>query len=188
MNIAIFGGSFNPVHRGHLDMARVAHESLGYDTVVFVPAARSPFKHEVPGATTLDRYLMLCLAVKDMSFAAVSTFELTRPEPSYTIDTVMHFAASMGRGDGLGLLIGTDQAARLHEWKDWELILGRVHLVVFDRSSDGDRPIIRYPCTYIMNEVHETSSTEIREDICGHLADVPREVGEYILSKGLYKK
>ena len=188
MNIAIFGGSFNPVHRGHLDMARAAHESLGYDKVVFVPAARSPFKNGVPGASALDRYLMLCLAVKDMPFAAVSTIELTRPEPSYTIDTVMHFAASMEKGDKLGLLIGTDQAERLQEWKDWELILGRVHLVVFDRHASGDRRIIRYPCTYMMNGVHETSSTAIREDVCGRLIDVPREVGEYILSKGLYKK
>ena len=187
--LAIFGGSFNPVHKGHLDMAKAVHDDLGYDTVLFVPAARSPFKEDAVGVTAFDRYFMLCLAVKDMPYAQVSALELARPSPSYTIDTVRLVKESIGPDDRLGLVIGTDQVNRLQEWKDWESILELTRLIVFQRPGCLRSPAAEnYHCTYLIHNVYDTSSTAIREDVFNRLQDVSPEVGSYIIKEGLYRK
>ncbi len=134
--ILIFGGTFDPVHNGHLQTARAAQAKLGADRVVFIPANTSPHKlaTNTSSATPQQRLAMLRLAIGDNPFMEVSEVELQRPPPSYTLDTL----AMMRRNhpnDVLTLLIGADQLAALHTWRGIITILENTPVAVLPRPG-----------------------------------------------------
>ena len=113
MKIGVFGGTFDPVHVGHLAIAQAALDSAKLDRVVFVPARRSPLKTSEPIASEDDRYAMLIAATKPEPRFAVSRAELDREGPSYTVDTLEEL-----RKDGdLFLILGSDAVSDLARWK-----------------------------------------------------------------------
>lgn len=177
---AIFGGSFDPVHRGHLAMARLARERLHLDGLTFVPCSVSPFKKGTV-ATGEQRLRMLELALADsgMDWATVSDFELNRPAPSYSWETARHFSSSYPGVEWCWIL-GTDQWDQIEQWARPESLRELLHFIVFSREGDAviDRPGWRY--TAIPFE-HPASSTAIRADFSGHgewLTESVREFGE----------
>lgn len=120
----VFGGSFDPPHRWHVKVASAVRRKLCREGwVLFVPAARSPFKNRSPAASPEDRVRMLELATRRMGRARVWTDEIDRDRrgggPSYMIDTIDRLRAVTGPGSLFMLLIGADQFVRLHQWKDW---------------------------------------------------------------------
>ncbi len=130
MNVGVFGGSFDPVHSGHLAIALAALEQVPLERVVFVPARRSPLKEGVPAASEADRLTMLQLATGDEPRFAVSRIELDRPAPSYTVDTLEALA-----GEGrLFLILGADAAGDLPRWRDEQRVRELSTLVVARRS------------------------------------------------------
>ena len=140
MNIGVFGGTFDPVHNGHLAIALAALESIPLDRVVFVPARRSPLKDDVPAATEEDRLAMLELATRDEARFSVSRIELDRPAPSYTVETLEALA-----GEGrLFLILGADAARDLPRWRDPQRVRTLATLVVARRpgSEHDDRAAI----------------------------------------------
>ncbi len=140
MNIGVFGGTFDPVHNGHLAIALAALESIPLDRVVFVPARRSPLKDDVPGASEGDRLAMLELATRDEARFSVSRIELDRPAPSYTVETLEALA-----GEGrLFLILGADAARDLPRWRDPQRVRTLATLVVARRpgSEHDDRAAI----------------------------------------------
>ena len=134
--IGVFGGSFNPIHFGHLLVADEIAETLGLDRLLFVPAARPPHKLGADLAPTQHRFAMTALAVSERPGFEVSDLEIRRDGPSYTVDTL---AALEGQGD-LHLLIGSETFLDLLSWKDPRRVARLARLVVVPRNSTGFDP------------------------------------------------
>jgi nicotinate-nucleotide adenylyltransferase len=165
--VAIFGGSFDPVHRGHLAMATLARAVAGLEEVLFMPAAVSPFKQGTV-ATAAQRFEMLGIALADaaMDWAGVSDFELKRPAPSYSWETLRHFRVLEPETEWYWIL-GTDQWEQIDRWAEPERLREGLHFLVFTREGQivRDRPGWRR--TAIPFE-HPASSTAIRADFAAH--------------------
>ena len=112
LRLGLYGGSFDPIHHGHLILARQALEDLSLDRVIFIPAAESPFKPNHSGASAADRLAMVALAVQDEPAFFVDPVELEREAPSYTIDTARTYHAQHP-DDILFFLVGEDHVAAL---------------------------------------------------------------------------
>ena len=186
-SIGLLGGSFDPVHHGHLIAGRIAAEALGLDELRFVPAREQPFKQGRHGAPAADRAAMLDLAVAVAPGFAVERVELDRPGPSYTVDTLR---ALRGRDPGaaLTLLLGADAAAELDAWHRAEELPGLARIVVFGRPG---APMPATPLITGTVEVPaiEISATEIRARVrAGQPIRywVPDAVAEYIARHRLY--
>jgi nicotinate-nucleotide adenylyltransferase len=137
MRIGVYGGSFNPIHLGHLLAAECSREQAGLDRVLFVPAAVPPHKRDHSLATAEDRLAMLALALGGHEAFAVSTLELDRGGVSYTIDTLADLAARHP-GDTLVLLLGPDAVAGLPTWRDPGAILDGWEVRAVERDGLDD--------------------------------------------------
>jgi nicotinate-nucleotide adenylyltransferase len=189
MRLAILGGTFNPVHLGHLFLAEEVQARLAYQAVLFVPA-------NVPVHKTMDfevgarhRLRMLRLAVSAYRRFLVDDCELRRGGESYSIDTVREVQRRY-RPDGKpGLIIGDDLAAGFDTWKEAAELARLTDLIVARRDSAGKRPL-RFPCTYLENTLLPVSSSEIRARLAAGLpvrSLLPERVLRYIRRHGLYR-
>lgn len=138
MRVGLFGGSFNPIHFGHLRAAEEVREALGLDLVYFVPAASPPHKPEGDLAPAEHRLQMVRLATKGNRFFMVSEVEVRRMGRSYTIDTVRYFLATLRQPSTLFLLMGGDQFAELSTWKDCDELVTAGNLAVHTRLREGE--------------------------------------------------
>jgi nicotinate-nucleotide adenylyltransferase len=184
MRIGIYGGTFNPVHHGHLILARQALEEFNLDRVVFVPAAESPFKIQNHSAPAGDRLAMLRLAIASEDRFSVDPLEIDRGGISYSIDTVKMFR-NRDPGAELFFLVGEDNTDRLTEWHRFEELKKLVCFVVLSRSEDFQSP--EYP---VVQRRIEISSTEIRNRVANQESItylVPESVKHYIEQHQLYQ-
>lgn len=185
MRIGVLGGSFDPVHHGHLIAARTLRELLALDLVLLIPAGQQPFKGEGHGAGGVDRAVMAELAIRGDSGLEVDRVEVERAGPSWTVDTL---AALKERRPGaeLTLLIGADAAVEFPAWRAGERIRELADVRVFTRAG-SERPQVGLPIVEI--PAVEISSTGIRARVRAGLSIrylVPDPVAEYIAVKGLY--
>ena len=134
VRIALFGGSFDPPHTGHLSIAEAAVDQCGLDRIYFVPCRVSPLKGKLPGASGGERVAMLRLALAGVSRAEVSEWELARPGPSYSWETVEHFAAQFPDAR-LYWLMGADQWAVIDRWARPDILRNRLTFIVFARDG-----------------------------------------------------
>ena len=134
MRIGVFGGSFDPVHLGHLIVAQEAATRLGLDQVRLVPAGQQPFKRETRPASAADRMAMLRLAVADDARLVADDREIRRPGPSYTVDTLRELRADCPDAE-LCLLVGADAAGDLPTWHDAATIPSLARVVVLTRPG-----------------------------------------------------
>lgn len=135
--LGVFGGSFDPVHLGHLHAARVARAARDLDRVSFVPARRSPFKQDRRTAPGAARAELLELALADEPDFVVDRRELSRPGPSYTVDTLREVAADFA-GARLYLILGGDNLAGLPDWRDVDEVLDLAAPLVVRRGGPSD--------------------------------------------------
>ena len=184
MRVGVFGGTFDPVHVGHLAIANAALESVPLDRVLFIPARRAPLKERGPVADESDRLRMLELAVDGEPRFFVSRIELDRSGPSYTVETLEQLAGS----DDLFLILGSDAMANLPRWKDPGRIAELATLSVAERPGApdrvGDAPIVRFDAPRL-----DISSRELRARAARGLSLrylVPEPVWKYIEARGLY--
>ena len=185
MNIALYGGTFDPVHHGHLILAREAKEKLALDRVVFVPAAQSPFKPGIVSAPPEVRVAMLRAAIEGEDDFDVDPSEVERGGTSYTIDTVVAARARWPEA-ALFWFIGRDHIPELEKWRRYQELRELVQFVVFARGGqdDGGRG---FPT--ISREVN-ISATDIRGRVArGHSIRylVPESVRALIEQHGLYR-
>jgi len=135
MKIGIFGGTFDPIHWGHLRSAEEVSETFGLDRVYFVPASIPPHKRAQTHTPARDRLQMVRLAVAGNPRFRVSTVEIERPGVSYSVDTVREFKRRSQQGDSLYFIIGLDAFREISTWKDYEEILALCHFIVTSRPG-----------------------------------------------------
>jgi len=192
----LFGGSFDPVHVGHIVIARDVREHLQAEKVIFIPAAQAPLK-EGHGAPALDRLRMLQLAVEKEEGFAVEDLEIRRGGVSYTVDTLRDLLPELGSKPYF--LLGADSVLRLHLWREPERILDLVRVVVVDRGGKMEE-VKRYLQERFPEKGKDTlflpvrridiSATEIRRRVRegkSIYCMVPEKVEEYIRERGLYR-
>jgi nicotinate-nucleotide adenylyltransferase len=201
MRIGLFGGSFDPVHLGHLLIAETAREALGLDEVRWLPAAQSPLKPSGPVASAADRLTMLRLACGGTPSFVIDDRELERGGVSYTVETLAEFAEAAPAAERF-LLMGADSLASIRQWHqperllqlctpavlqrgghagiDWSVLEG---LVADSRRAAMEQAVVPMPLI-------EISSTDLRERVAGGRSirfRTPRPVEAYIASTGLYR-
>jgi len=133
--IALYGGTFDPVHAGHLEIARRVAEVFDIETVLFIPAQMAP--HKIGRAVTepIHRYAMLALATQDDPRLRISTFELEAPDRRYTVDTVEHFKREWGDSTELFFIMGADSWSEITTWREWERLLTMTNHIVVTRPG-----------------------------------------------------
>lgn len=188
MKLAILGGSFDPVHIGHLSIADEVLSRFGYDRVILVPTAVSPFKRDADAAPADERLYMLCASVADDPRLVVDDCEVRRGGVSYTIDTIEDIERRYRPEGKLGLILGEDLIAAFSSWRRADELASRVDLLLAARDRDDDVPF-GYPHARIGNAPVRVSSSAIRRAVSGggpwrYL--VPAGVRERIAARGLY--
>jgi nicotinate-nucleotide adenylyltransferase len=187
--VGLFGGSFDPVHHGHLIVARAVREAAGLREVRFVPAREQPFKGGRHGAAAEHRAAMLDLAVAGEPGFRVEPLELERPGPSYTVDTLRALHAREP-GVRFALLVGADAARELPQWKEAAALPGLATLVVFARP--GAAVPAGLPDRTIVVEAPQVdiSATAVRARVrAGRSVRylVPDAVAAYVATHRLYR-
>ncbi len=194
----LFGGSFDPVHTGHIILARDAMEAVKARKVVFMPAYHAPLK-EGHGASPEDRLKMLKLALEGEEGFEVSDYEIRKGGISYTVSTLRHLNRELGGKPYM--LLGADSVLRLHLWREPEEVLRLSILLVADREGKGKEvrdylkekfPHLEEGRDYILLKTRriDISATEIRRRIKegrSIYCMVPDRVREFIERKGLYR-
>ncbi|MCS6771119.1 MAG: nicotinate-nucleotide adenylyltransferase [Kiritimatiellae bacterium] len=199
--IGLFGGSFNPVHLGHLIAAQDAMDQMGLDRVIFLPAAHPPHKHAEILAPAADRLAMLRLAIGSDERFEVSSEEIDRGGVSFTVETLRRFRERLPDTD-LYFIIGADTLFELHTWREIGAVLqlaeivtvGRPGLTVGELNSQSLRLPEPWPARLAANIVAghhiEISSTDIRNRVSRRRSIrflVPDAVERYIREHGLYR-
>ncbi len=212
--VGLFGGTFNPVHLGHLSGARETAQSLGLQRVIFMPAARPPHKESVDLAGFEHRRRMLELAIRGNPIFEVSCLEANRPGPSYTATTLKELSRELGPDISLTFIIGAEAFSEIGTWREPAALFEMAEFAVmlrpkwsperleevarleisrdYSRSEDGPslvHPVFR-PIHFVEITPVEVSGTLIREKVrrgesIKYL--VAKEVEGYILSNGLYR-
>ncbi len=188
MKAVILGGSFNPVHVGHLILAEEALDALDADVAYLIPAAHAPHKDKPAGASDGDRLEMLRRSVAGDERMRVLSCELDRGGTSYTVDTL-----SWLRREGLAderpyLLLGDDLVAGFGSWREPDTVASMARIVLAHRNS-AEHPPFRWPHERIENSLIPVSSTRVRELAASGRPFrylVPPAAFEYIRSHGLY--
>jgi nicotinate-nucleotide adenylyltransferase len=200
--IALFGGTFDPIHLGHTTVAADAAGHIGAEKIIFVPAKRSPLKGFFPKANDIDRLNMIALAIADNKDFQVSDCELQRPEPSYTLETVRQFQAECGSETSLYWLIGADSIDELQLWYGTTELIDECNLSTmfragceppsFSKFEDiwGSDRVEKLQRNVIRTSLIDISSTEIRDRIAAgdNVNDMLHpDVADYIRKHGLYQ-
>jgi nicotinate-nucleotide adenylyltransferase len=183
--IAIYGGTFDPVHHAHLILAREAIETLSLEKVILVPAAISPLKKSAPVASGEVRLAMLRAAINGEPEFEVDECELRRPPPSYTIDTIREIR-QRERDAEIHCLIGEDHVERLPQWSRLPELDKMVRFVVLDRT--GKQPTHSYQ---VIRRRIDISATEIRRRVAQNESIrylVPESVEKIIHREKLYRE
>jgi nicotinate-nucleotide adenylyltransferase len=162
VRLAVLGGSFNPVHLGHLYLADAVISGFGFDRVLLVPAFRSPFKLGAAAASPQDRLAMLAASIPGDPRLLIDDCEIRREGVSYTVDTLADVYRRYLPEGKLALILGDDLARDFPRWKNSDQILSMADIIIARRilSDAADYP---YPCRQMRNEVIEISSAQVRE-------------------------
>ncbi|HEX9251325.1 MAG TPA: nicotinate-nucleotide adenylyltransferase [Ignavibacteriaceae bacterium] len=188
--VGIFGGTFDPIHNGHLITAQSVKEIRNLEKIIFIPAYISPHKQHAKASSAQHRLNMLKLAVDDIPFFECSDFEINQHTISYTIDTLREFKKSY---DEIDLIIGYDNIFQFHTWKEPDEIFRMANVVVLKRKSSHPLDFVdKYveAAHFVETRGIEISATDIRNRVHADLPIyylVPEKVLEYISKNKLYK-
>lgn len=187
MKVAIFGGTFDPVHSGHLTIAREAARQFALDRVLFVPASRPPHKSGATAAGYEDRYRMVEIACQDQPGFEPSRLEAGAAR-SYSIHTIERVRATLTLEDDLSFLIGADAFADLRTWRQWQDVVRQVTFIVVARPASRYEVPPGASIARLDSLALPVSSSAIRAQLATNLtpAEIPPPVLAYIRQKGLY--
>jgi len=200
--ITLFGGTFDPIHLGHTTVAANAAKHIGAEKIVFIPAKRSPLKNFFPKASDDDRLTMIALAIAENKNFQLSDYELNKPEPSYTLETVRQFQAEYGLATHIYWLTGADSIDELPHWYGIvELIDACILSVMYRAGCEppdfaefkaiwGSERVEKLQKNVIKTPLIDISSTEIRNRLAvgEDVSDILHpSVADYIRKHGLYQ-
>ena len=198
MRLGLMGGTFDPIHVGHLILAEQAREQFGLEKVLFVTSAQPPHKLAEPVSDAAHRLEMTRLAVADSDLFECSTIEIERGGPSYTIDTVKQVLELYGPDTEVYVLVGADEGRDLMKWREPYEMQRLAKIVVANRPGLPVSDVIGIlpedfagAITPLEMPGVDISSTDLRERVRSGRSVrylVPRAVEEYIWSKGLYRE
>jgi len=198
VNIGILGGTFDPVHLGHLSIAKAAMDHAALERVLFIPAGQPRLKQAEPAASVSHRIAMVRLAIQDNPRFQVCDMEARRPGPTYSVDTLEELSVKLGPGADLFFILGMDVLGQLDRWKDPERVLTLCRLLVLDRPGEqtfdwagfyNRVPKAEGRVQMVTAPRLSVSATELRklasagQPLTGL---VPDAVAEYIQQHGLY--
>lgn len=197
LKIGILGGTFDPIHEGHLLIAESARVCLHLDKVIFIPAGRPWLKSDRRVTSPRHRLAMVELATRDNPHFEVSDIEIERPGPTYTVDTLSELRRSMAEGTELYLILGMDSIRELVRWHRPDLIFEMCIVVAVSRPGVADVSIPDIEREFLSSTgrlkiidgpMVDTSATEIRLHAGGNapLCGLPDSVREYIHEHALY--
>ena len=198
MNIGVLGGTFDPIHIGHLAVAEEVRARLNLAEVVLVPTGRPWLKTKSPVSAVEHRMEMVRLAIADKSGLKLSAVEVERPGPSYTVDTIAELQGQLGVGDELFFIVGWDNLAQLPKWKEPSRLIKMCHLVVVPRPGyalpslealEALIPGLSRKVVLLDKPEVDIDATEIRNRVAHGLSIsqlVPEVVDEYIRQHRLY--
>lgn len=211
----MYGGTFDPVHTGHLEVARRVLPLFEIEKVLFIPAQMAPHKIGRPVTEPIHRYAMLALATQEDPRLSISTFELDAPDRRYTVDTIARFQQVLGDSTELFFIMGADSWSEITTWREWERLLSMTNHIVVTRpgydpaaahvGAIGERIVdLRSEQSASRNEggkkiyftdvvMKDVSATNIRRLASeGRFAEltglVPGPVLEYIKKYGIYRE
>ena len=192
MKIGLMGGSFDPVHLGHLIAAQDAREQMRLDRLLMIPAAQAPLKPNDVQSSAADRLAMLQAAVEGDPRLEISDYELNRGGISYTIDSARHFRACFP-ADDLYWIMGGDQLPQLHKWKEIGELVRLVEFIFLERPGHPAKPHEEVPGLRLHRcdgHLIEISSSELRGRVQTGLSlnyFCPQKVIAYLGAKQLYR-
>ena len=194
MSVAIFGGTFDPIHRGHVEIARAAANRFGLEQVLFIPSGRPPHKRDHPEAGYEHRFRMAALACQ-----ADPRFRPSRLEapdrgssPRYSVDTVRRVGDQLVSGEKLFFITGSDAFAEVTLWYEWRRVAAAVEFIVVSRPGADFRAAeapSEISAHWLGGVELPISSTGVRESLRSgaNTAELlPPEIAEYIVRQGLY--
>ena len=194
--IALFGGSFNPIHNGHLHLAQTVHQQCGLDRMLLMPSGTAPHKSSDAYAPAADRLAMCRLAAEPYPWLEVSDYELTKPGKSYTVETLRYLHSCFPE-DALFLLTGSDMLLSFDSWYCWQEILTLAGLLCVSRGTEPEE-VLRQNAAELssygqVTVVHAKplpmSSSQIRHkiELCRKFSCyLPENVVQYIMLHRLY--
>jgi len=189
VKIGIFGGTFDPIHHGHLITAQSVREIRKLDKIIFIPTYISPHKTNIKTSSAEDRMNMIKISIEGIDFFEVSDFEINKHDISYTVDTLREFKKYY---DEIELIIGYDNIFKFYTWKEPDEIMNLAKVIVLKRKSSQpiefiDKYVER--ATFVQTRGIEISATDIRHRVHKGLPIhylVPKEIEKYILDHKLY--
>jgi nicotinate-nucleotide adenylyltransferase len=194
MTICLFQGTFNPIHKVHLEVAKFAYEHFGFDKIVFVPAFIPPHKF-IDKSLAKHRYNMVKIATEKFKCFSVSDIEFQSDEYSYTYNTIIKLKKDWNITEKINFIIGTDAFEKIQTWYKSEDLKELVHFIVFPRANDVNPSdfehlkMLGYDFEFAPMQYNDISSTQIRDYIKNGNSienlEIP-EVMEYIKNNELY--
>ncbi len=195
VRIGVFGGTFDPIHRGHLEVARAAARAADLEQVLLVPAGRPWLRESEPAASPQQRLEMTRLAARDDSLLDVSDVDVVRDGPTYSVDTLLDLRERYGQGAVFVLILGADSALTMDQWSRGDELSGLCEVLVIGRPGEtwpSDLPP-SHPASrakYVKGPMLQVSATDLRERLAAG-ADVSDSlvaaVTDYIRENGLYR-
>lgn len=197
--IGVLGGTFDPIHLGHLVVGEEARDRLGLDRLVFMPAGNPRLKEHAPLASAIQRLEMVRLAVGDGDDSEISSQEVVREGSTYTVDTIAELRQQYAESDQIYFMVGMDALEQFDRWKEPDRLLGMCNLVVVNRVGhqrvDVNDFVGRFPqagpgLTLLTVPRLEISSTDIRNRVRDSRSIkylTPDPVWHYIKDHGLYR-
>jgi nicotinate-nucleotide adenylyltransferase len=188
--VLIYGGSFDPPHRAHIELPAMVMRKIGADAVAYIPAANQPLKTDRTLADAEHRLAMLRLALRDQPHAIILTDEIDRGGTSYTIDTLRALRKRLPKHTTMRLLIGADQVDLFDQWKAAVQIIALAEPVVMARPSQSRGHSEAWSKRFVNVPAMDVSSTEIRRRVRnGEPIDdlVPASIAAYITNNRLYR-
>jgi nicotinate-nucleotide adenylyltransferase len=187
MKVGILGGTFDPIHIGHLIAASSVYEALNLDSIVFIPAGDPWQKRDRELSSGRDRFEMVKLATSDDARFQASDIEISRSGPTYAIDTVREWKR-LNPSDDIYWIVGSDALSGIPSWHEWEAFVSEVTVVSVNRIGQSSS----VPFDVVSVEMPEVriSATELRNRFTNKLDTqylVPQKVSEYISNQGLYQ-
>ncbi len=167
--IGLLGGTFNPIHFGHLRMAQELADVYSFDEVRFIPSANPPHR-SAPDVSAEHRARMVQLAISDNTLFKLDTRELGRPGASYTVDTLISLQDEFGNNVAFCLMMGSDAFVKLDTWHQWQKLLDYCHIILVQRPNiTPEQPKLSAELTALLHDHYTENVDDLSEKSAGYI-------------------